>query len=297
MDIIFCSNPLSPSKIDSEWNKEYRAAKNNQLSIHIFNYESFLINDFASAFKNINLLKRKELCIYRGWMLTRENYQILYEKLLDYNLQLINSPQEYEYCYYLPESYNLIKQYTPDTVVYSGLVLPKLIELGQLLSKFGNNPIIVKDYVKSQKHYWNEACYIQDASNTEHAYKIVKKFVKLQGDNFQGGLVFRKFLEQNPIGFHPKSKMPLAKEYRVFILNGEPIAVNKYWDGCDYYDNDILPLKKFRTLFKEINSNFFTVDIAQTKGGDWIIIELGDGQVAEYMDNKSLNDFYQTLAL
>ena len=38
-------------------------------------------------------------------------------------------------------------------------------------------------------------------------------------------------------------------------------------------------------MFKSINSYFFTVDIAKKTNGEWIIIELEDAQVAEFLGN------------
>ncbi|MEK3873410.1 MULTISPECIES: ATP-grasp domain-containing protein [unclassified Paenibacillus] len=36
----------------------------------------------------------------------------------------------------------------------------------------------------------------------------------------------------------------------------------------------------FLEIAKQIRSNFFTMDIAKTEAGGWIVIEVGDGQVS-----------------
>ena len=168
--------------------------------------------------------------------------------------------------------------------------------LRELLHYFGDNPIIVKDYVKSQKHYWEEACYVPNPSNFENALKVINRFIELQGDNFQGGLVLREYIELEPLGVHSKSKMPLTKEYRIFILNGHPISINNYWED-QIYSKENIPFHQFDKLYKEIKSNFYTMDIAKRKNGAWVIIELGDAQVAEFIGANGLDKFYQKLSM
>lgn len=46
-------------------------------------------------------------------MLTSNQYEVFYNGLLAKNIQLINSPKEYNHCHHLPESYNKIKSLTP----------------------------------------------------------------------------------------------------------------------------------------------------------------------------------------
>jgi hypothetical protein len=46
----------------------------------------------------------------------------------------------------------------------------------------------------------------------------------------------------------------------------------------------------------DIPSRFFTVDVACLENGDWMIVELGDGQVAGLPDNSDLKQFYEALA-
>src|SRR5450432_3294033 len=65
-------------------------------------------------------------------------------------------------------------------------------EVMALLRPFGEKPIIVKDYVKSRKHEWNEACYIPCASDRQAVERVVMGFLHLQGEDLNEGLVFRE---------------------------------------------------------------------------------------------------------
>ena len=39
------------------------------------------------------------------------------------------------------------------------------------------------------------------------------------------------------------------------------------------------------------------MDIVKTKNGNWVIVELGDGQVAGLPDNADRDSFYQALMI
>jgi len=295
-NIIFCSDPLNRNKVDPSWEMEYLIAKQKNLKIHLLDFEQLASSQhLAQAFKKVIKPESSEKAVYRGWMMPVGMYEDFYHTLLQYNLELINTPTEYKHCFYFPESYELIKPYTPQSFFMKGNPLQAMEELKTILHTFGDKPIMVKDYVKSQKHYWHEACFIPKASDTEHALKVIKKFVELQGDNFQGGLVLREFVELEPLGKHSKSDMPLTKEYRIFILNGQRIALNNYWDEKVYSEEEI-PWQHFEQLYKDVKSHLYTMDIAKQKNGNWIIIELGDAQVAEYIGEQGLDDFYDHLS-
>lgn len=295
MNILFCSNPLNAKQVDCDWQHEHEMAKHYGMNVVLLDYDVYKAGELINkATYDLQKCDTVEQIVYRGWMMPVELYAKLYEDLLEHNLKLINNPEEYKHCYYLPDSYELIKAKTPLTVVSEGNDIPDDDKLSELLAVFNGAPIIVKDYVKSQKHYWNEACYIPNSSDIAQVKRVINKFIELQGENFQGGLVLREFVELEPIGFHARSHMPLTKEYRVFVLQHKPISINRYWDDGEYNDEDI-DLEPFAAILDIIKSNFFTVDIAKKKNGDWIIMELGDGQVAEYLGDAGLDDFYQLL--
>lgn len=122
----------------------------------------------------------------------------------------------------------------------------------------------------------------------------MSKFIELQDLDFNIGLVFREFIELEKLTNHHKSGMPLTKEFRLFVKNQKIISVYKYWDEGDYQEVEPV-LDIFEDLIPKIKSNFFTMDIAQKLDGQWIIIELGDEQVAGLPDNADKQAFYSKL--
>jgi hypothetical protein len=293
MRVIFCDN-LMDRKVDPDFEEEYKSAIGQGFQVGLISFEDLNDLNIQKSISRIKEQEELELAIYRGWMIQPDKNELLYEGLIKKKVKLINNPEEYKTCHYLPSSYEYIKGSTPETNwtdVKGDVDFEKVFEL---TGSFNDDAIIVKDYVKSQKHNWAEACFIPKASDRDSVKKIVSRFVELQGSDLNVGLVFRKFEDLEFLTNHSKSKMPLTKEFRLFFLNGQIIQIFNYWDEGDYGDTKP-DLKEFETIGKKVNSNFFTMDIAKKKNGDWIIMELGDGQVSGLPDSADKSNFYRSV--
>jgi hypothetical protein len=295
MLFVFCSDPFDSRKPDEAYAKEAAAITGLGSNYILFSYEALVDDsDPQKATRRVLEANEKETAIYRGWMLTPESYAELYQALLAKSIVLINSPEQYRHCYYLPESYSIIKEYTPRSVWLPEAAGLTMDNITNALRPFGDSPVILNDFVKSQKHAWNEACFIPSASDTDTVERVVNRFLDLQGDDLQGGLVFRKFVELEPLATHSKSGMPLTKEYRIFFLDKKTIYWTQYWEEGDYGDT-APPILPFSDVGDKVQSRFFTMDIARRKNGGWIVIELGDAQVAGLPENASADSFYKAI--
>ena len=196
--------------------------------------------------------------------------------------------------HYLPESYPLIRDQTPATVWLPLDACDDLDPIMVALATFGDQPIIVKDYVKSRKHEWFEACYIPSAVDRQAVARVVTRFLELQSDDVCEGLVFRAYVAFQPIGAHPQSGMPLTREHRLFFLDGTLLADAPYWDA-PIDETAELPIDHFRNVAARVPSRFFTMDVAQCIDGSWMIVELGDAQVAGLPERMDVAAFYATL--
>jgi hypothetical protein len=88
--------------------------------------------------------------------------------------------------------------------------------------------------------------------------------------------------------------MPLTREFRLFFLKGKLIYASQYWEEGDY-SKAVLPKDLFIDVAKNVKSNFFTMDIAQKTDGSWLIVELGDAQVAGLPDKADETQFYESI--
>ena len=294
MRIIFCDSGFSPKEVDYMYAEEYKSARQKFIQTSLISFEELKKGNIESALRRVRTSEEKENGIYRGWMLKPSKYEMLYNGLLEKNIQLINNPIEYKFCHYLPESYEIIKEYTPKTTFKELTSEFRIEDFEKEISEFADKPIVIKDYVKSQKHYWSEACFIPKASDKEAVNSVIRKFIELQDSDLNEGLVFREYVELEELTNHSESGMPLTKEFRVFVKNGEIMTIFKYWDEGDYQNVEPI-IEGFEKVIPEIKSNFFTMDVAKKKDGKWIIVELGDGQVAGLPDNADKDEFYEKL--
>jgi hypothetical protein len=293
MRVIFCDN-LIDRKVDPDFEEEYKSAIEQGFQVSLISFEDLNDLNIAKSIARIRESEELELAIYRGWMIQPDKYELFYQGLLKKKIRLINTPDEYRTCHYLPSSYPFIKEATPETVWTEANGNIDFEQVFKLTDVFKDDPIIVKDYVKSQKHNWTEACFIPKASDKDSVGKIVSKFLELQGSELNVGLVFRRFENLEFLTNHSKSKMPLTKEFRLFFLSGQLIQTFNYWDEGDYGDTKP-DLERFEEIGRKVKSNFFTMDIAKKKDGDWIIMELGDGQVLGLPDNADKSEFYRAV--
>lgn len=297
MLIIFCLEPFSTNRPDALYQNEVDAVIANNGLYELIDYEALVDDHNAKkAVAKIDNYAIKTSAIYRGWMLKIADYQALYNALAHKNIELINDVDAYQHCHYLPASYHLIKDYTASTVWLAfdqDFNIDKVLEL---LSLFDTKPIIIKDYVKSRKHEWTSACFIPSAKDLNHAKSVIETFLSRQAADLAGGIVLREYLDLQPLTIHSKSGMPLTREYRLFFFNQKLIYYTQYWEE-GIYDESPIPLEKFINVAQTIKSHFFSMDIAMTTQGDWVIIELGDGQVAGLPERTDIKLFYKNLFL
>lgn len=293
--ILFCESPFEVNKVDEDFAEQYIAAKESGFATLIFNFEDLTSAErVASSTKRIKPADKLSMVIYRGWMLTPKHYSMLYNDLLSKNYKLINTAEEYQNCHYLPDSLKFIENRTPQTVFEK---FDNENSLDQLIEKskvFGQKPVILKDYVKSEKHDWDTACFVENASNIDQLKQTIANLLKLRDKYLNEGIVVREFVELNDLTIHSKSGMPLTEEYRLFFCNKKLIDIYDYWEEGTYDLNKPDPTE-FEAIAMLIDSNFFSMDIARQKDGTFIIIELGDGQVAGLPDKANRAEFYTKL--
>ena len=293
--ILFCESPFQANKVDEDFEDQFISAKENGFETLLFSFEDLISLDrFQFATKKIKQNEELVTVTYRGWMLTPKQYSILYKDLLSKNYKLINTVEEYQNCHYLPDSLRFIENKTPKTVFEkfdNENSIDKLIEKTEI---FRQKAVILKDYVKSEKHNWDTACYVSDASDNGNLKKSIKKLIELRDKYLNEGIVVREFIELNDLTIHSKSGMPLTEEYRLFFCNKKLVGIYDYWEEGEYKLSKP-DTTEFEEIAKQIESNFFSMDIARQKNGELIIIELGDGQVAGLPEKTNRNEFYKQL--
>ena len=291
--ILFPSQPFSPRDIDPDFELEQSAARKAGLTTALVDHTRLVEGAAAAAVALVP--EGQGAALYRGWMLKPDQYESMYERLTERGTFLVNTPAAYRTCHYLPESYPWITGNTPRSVWFPVRGELNLHELAAAIAPLGDGPLIVKDYVKSQKHYWAEACFIPAANDFAAVQRVVRRFLELQAEDLNEGLVFREFLPLKIVGTHPKSGTPLAAEFRIFWLDAEPILSHRYWGDLTTFESP-LPLAELRPIASRIPSRYFTMDVAFLDSGGWTIVELGDGQVAGLPSPALAPEFFRRVA-
>jgi len=184
------------------------------------------------------------------------------------------------------EYYNVLKKYTPETWYeqdfykcdYSG-------------------PFVVKGKTNSRKLNWDTEMF---ATTKKDATKIAGI---LHNDGYIGSqdIIFRKYipLKTYEIGIH---NLPFTNEWRIFCYKDKILSRGYYWscaseqtiDSATLYDageNLIRELVKIASQYV----NFYVLDVAQTQEGNWILIEINDGQMSGLSENNP-DVLYKNLA-
>lgn len=324
MLVLFPSDPFETKKPDPDWAEEAKIAESLGHQVAYIHWESLVQDgDATKAILQVPDFAEPVPAIYRGWMLTSDQYEQLYEKLQVCAIDLLNTPNQYRKTHELPGWYLDLEGYTPMSVTIpkDEVTMARLLEEAKNLLE-GDDPcehgIIVKDYVKSRKHEWEEACFIPDRTKAE---TVLANFLERQGDALQGGVVLRDFIPLKGLGKHPQSGMPMSIEFRFFWFNGHVIDVSEYWPSEFYEMETIYPpepeggwepdmprsfqvpkaveelpnFEELGELAAKIDSMFFAMDLAQKKDGGWVIMEIGDGQVSGFPQPSCAEKFYSQL--
>lgn len=148
-----------------------------------------------------------------------------------------------------------------------------------------NGPFFVKGETNSRRDRWATHAYAKDRS------ELGNVIANLQGDSLikNQEIWIRKFVELNSPMVDVVG-MPVSEEYRLFIYDGKLVASGFYWanhllelEELGFIpDKYSIPNDFFQTVVELIDDaiTFVAVDVAKTAIGDWIVVEVNDGQMA-----------------
>ena len=292
MVILFPSNPLQPKSVDSSFGYEARAAKSAGFNIGRISLEVLLGGEVNVS----GCEPERGAVLYRGWLMKIPDYVRMQRALPSPLLQDVTI---YQTAYELPLWYKYLVDVTPRTIV-----LPKGVEsynlddvAKQVAEAFGPNPVLVKDYIKSAKHRWYDACFIQDASDAEDVKRITRNFLTIQAENLWGGLCFRKYETFQSIGVHSKTWQPLVNEWRYFLHNGRTFYRAPYWTEGAYRPEGEPNDRAVEEMVQPLAwMPFLSLDVAQHESGSWSIVEVNPFEATGVPEGGDVNDFYLALA-
>jgi hypothetical protein len=154
---------------------------------------------------------------------------------------------------------------------------PTSADVAPLAEALDGGAGVVKDYVKSRKHEWHEACFVADLADTAATTRVIARMVELQGDDLAGGIVVRAF-EQ----FAPDAD-GRTQEVRVWWVQGSAVLTTPHPDAPSGTTAEV-PSEVYEAVGRSVRAlgaSFVTTDLALRSDGVWRVIEVGDGQVSD----------------
>ena len=185
--------------------------------------------------------------IYRGWMLSAEEYKNLGSEISKRGASLFTDAGNYLATHHLPNWYPKLKDITPETQIF-----PADCDLESELRTLNWQEYFVKDFVKSLKTSIGSRI-----TKPEQVPQLVAEMRRFRG-TIEGGFCVRRV---EP--FVPET------EQRFFVINSVPFSSG----------GDIPPI--VQECAKRIQSGFFSIDTIQRADGVSRIVEVGDGQVSD----------------
>lgn len=275
--ILFPSSFYNIAKVDEALQQEYDAAKSTGLfDIALWGYDKWLTED-ELVVKNAP----DKLCraVYRGWMLHPEKYRNLYNRLIEYNIQLVTTPEEYELMHIFPNAYKFLSE---DTAKMKTYPLHEHIDVERLKKTFQR--FMVKDFVKSVKGSQFPKFFDQSVTQEEFD-KWMDVFYKYRGKLLIGGICIKEYLNLKKYG----SK---TNEFRVFYINHEPATITRNSGQGSYTPT---PPKRLVDKYATLSSPYYTIDYAELSDESWVVIEAGDGGVSGLSENQNYEHYFRAL--
>ena len=215
-------------------------------------------------------------------------YEALHSGLLEMGYSPQVSPDAYSEAHYLPLAFKSLSPLTADSRWMDG----RHEESAWRLFRDLGSDAIIKDWVKSAKHRWRDACFIPAGTTRERFGEIFQNFLATRGALFEKGIVFRRFHHLAQICEDMKGQ-PVHEEYRMFFFRGELLAVTPAQGD----EGPMAQIDKWTSIARKFASPFVTIDVAREVSGGWLIIESGDAGVSGLPVSIDPEHFFKSLRL
>lgn len=146
---------------------------------------------------------------------------------------------------------------------------------------------VLKGETNSKKGKWSTHMFAKDKR------AAVEVFTKLQDDSLLASqeIYVRQYIPLKKLA-EGIGGQPITMEFRFFVLYGQVVSGGYYWssnlDQLDKVpDTSMVPRSFLQKAIDRVKDRvtFFVIDVAQTESGDWLVVELNDGQMSGLSEN------------
>ncbi len=280
--LVVPADVLRSRRPDEHFADEARAARDAGCDVVLLDHDALSRPDGAErAVAGVPRQHTPVSAVYRGWMLRSEQYATLADTLAARGVTLLTDADQYRQAHEFPGWYRAFVTVTPQSTWTIG---DDRAEFETACRELGSGAAVLRDYVKSMKHYWHEAAYIPEVADPDAAWKVASRFRSLRDEDFVGGFVLRRFEHLE------------ASEARTWWVDGICRLVSAHPDTPDALPPADLDTVVLAPLVAALELPFVTVDLARRHDGVWRVVELGDGQVSDRPISLAAKDFVSAIA-
>ncbi len=161
---------------------------------------------------------------------------------------------------------------------------------------------VVKGRTNSFKQDWNSKMYAETKADVPRLAALINSDSILRDQ----GVVARPFVPLRKLDTGLNG-LPISNEWRTFWIMGPNgphlLAKGYYWqashpesEALATWSREALELSWKAARLVGEHVNFFVIDVAETQTGEWIVIEVNDGQMSG-LCGCDADNFYSTLAM
>jgi hypothetical protein len=204
-------------------------------------------------------------------------YKELCEDLAARGSYLINTYSQHRYLADMGNWYRDLRGVTPDTWT----------ELAAVPDDAW--PCVLKGETNSKKWQWKTHMF---AAGRQQAMEVEGR-LRADGLLCDQSIYYRRYVPLDKVCEQILTNgPPTTREFRFFVCDGQVLTGGFYWSGS--LDEGVAapnPSEVPRALLANViervgaNARFYVVDVAKTQSGDWIVVELNDGQMSGLSDN------------
>ncbi len=220
-----------------------------------------------------------------------EDFHLIENKVHQMGMRLLCSEQAYQRASLIEHWYTLIKEYTPKTKVFD--VFPSLEEVERDFSF----PIFVKG--SRQTHGHRKESSIVDSPQAFLALREKWTYNKYL---YWQKVAIREYVKLQVIDEHTFADIvPICYEFRFFFWKKVLVGYGPYWTFGPSYELGQEEAKQVGALANKIaelvDVPFLAVDMAKKEDGEWLVIEVNDGQESGYSGASPLVLWNNILAI
>jgi hypothetical protein len=228
--------------------------------------------DLLAPVRALAARNRRELAVWVGTIPEVSTYRSLHAALAERGISMVNDPEQHLTALEFDRAYPLLADLTPLTTVVTDPA--QAAEAAEIVGL----PAFIKGAVLSRKHLGWRHCV---AATVDELRERIAALLRSPYHS-RGRVLVRRLaaLRHHKVA---ATDVPVAREYRVFLHRGEPLAHGYYWPYFHEFvalrpDEEAAVLALAREAAARVPTPLLSLDIGQLEDGSWTVIETGDPQ-------------------